>query len=127
MPDIDTLMEAWPTEIEELLNSTGYGAGGAAGNFFLLPAPDLEMSLLEYVKVLCCLLDIPVYDNPVESLHLLFTLFLEFKNNSHFQDRFPDSVSHMAEAKDGSNTANGSKKSAKYGGADVLEIKNEEY
>jgi intraflagellar transport protein 46 len=32
----------------------------------------------------CSLLDIPVYENPVESLHLLFSLYLEFKHNPVF-------------------------------------------
>lgn len=31
------------------------------------------------------MLDIPVYDNPIESLHVLFTLLLEFKNNPAFK------------------------------------------
>lgn len=29
-------------------------------------------------------MDIPVYHNIVESLHLLFTTFMEFKDNPHF-------------------------------------------
>ena len=34
---------------------------------------------------MCALLDAPVYDgNYVESLHLLFTLYMEFKENVHF-------------------------------------------
>ena len=34
---------------------------------------------------MCALLDAPVYDgNYVESLHLLFTLYMEFKENPHF-------------------------------------------
>lgn len=38
-----------------------------------------------YTKLVCSLLDIPVHDNPVESLHVLFTLYLEFKNNPIFK------------------------------------------
>lgn len=33
---------------------------------------------------MCAVMDIPVYDNLIESLHLLFTTFMEFKNNAHF-------------------------------------------
>lgn len=33
---------------------------------------------------MCAVMDIPVYDNIIESLHLLFTTFMEFKNNAHF-------------------------------------------
>jgi len=36
------------------------------------------------VKMMCSVLDIPVHENPIESLHLLFTLYLEFRNNPIF-------------------------------------------
>jgi len=29
-------------------------------------------------------MDIPVYENIIESLHVLFTTFMEFKSNAHF-------------------------------------------
>ena len=48
------------------------------------------MQLREYVKVVCAILDIPVYANIKESLHVLFTLFSEFKTNVHFQQQFTD-------------------------------------
>lgn len=105
MPDIDKLMEVWPEEFEALLNTTS------------LPSPDLDLSLLEYVRVLCSLLDIPVYDNPIESLHLMFSLYLEFKNNPHFQSQLNDS---QAEGKNGGGDDGYG--GHKYGGADVLEI-----
>ena len=41
----------------------------------------------EYAKIVCCIMDIPVYNNLVESLHVLFTLYSEFKNNQHFQQQ----------------------------------------
>lgn len=44
-----------------------------------------DLDLKTYSKMLCALLDIPVYENPVESLHVLFTLYLEFKNNPVFK------------------------------------------
>jgi vacuolar-type H+-ATPase subunit I/STV1 len=40
-----------------------------------LPGPELEMSLEEYARTVCAIMDVPVYDNIVESLHLLFTIF----------------------------------------------------
>ena len=109
MPDIDQLMEEWPPEFEELLKTTP------------LPDATIDLSLQEYCKVACALLDIPVYggpsgddrsfkrttpavrrcknqpkrcfaergrrryDNLVESLHVLFSLYLEFSDNVHFQ------------------------------------------
>jgi intraflagellar transport protein 46 len=73
MPDIDTLMEIWPETFEDKLREIP------------LPSPDLDLSILEYTKVCCALLDIPVNENPVESLHLMFSLFMAFKENQHFQ------------------------------------------
>ncbi len=109
MPDIDKLMEAWPEEFEALLASTP------------LPSPDLDLSLGEYAKVLCSILDIPVYDNPIEALHLMFSLYVEFKNNPHFQSRLAD---NQADAKEYDVRGNNG---SKYGGADVLELDNGDY
>lgn len=33
---------------------------------------------------MCAVMDVPVYDNIIESLHVLFTTFMEFKSNAHF-------------------------------------------
>ena len=76
------------------------------------------------------LLDIPVYENPIESLHLLFSLYLDFRNNPHFQDRFPENSAQ--DNAGGAFAAQGKavgaeKRGAKYGGADVLEINSEEF
>lgn len=38
-----------------------------------------------FTKMVCALLDIPVHDNPIESLHLLFSLYAEFKSNPFFK------------------------------------------
>lgn len=73
MPEIESLMEVWPDSFEAALST------------IQLPPPDLDLTLPEYAKLLCSILDIPVYENPVESLHLLFTLFTDFRNNPHFQ------------------------------------------
>ena len=72
MPDIDSLMSAWPAEIEQALKD------------MKLPNEHIGLGLRDLVQVLCNVLDIPVYDNLVESLHVLFTLYLEFKNNPYF-------------------------------------------
>jgi intraflagellar transport protein 46 len=74
MPDIETLMDVWPEEVEDALNK--------------IPLPDtaeLDISLTEQLDLICSFLDIPIHETKrVESLHLLFSLFLEFKNNPHF-------------------------------------------
>lgn len=72
--DIEKLMQAWPREFEELLKTTE------------LPGADIAMDVNEYSQTVCALLDIPVGgDKVTHSLHVLFTLFSDFKNNAHFQ------------------------------------------
>jgi intraflagellar transport protein 46 len=44
----------------------------------------MDMTLQEYAKVCCAILDIPVHNSITQSLHVLFTLYSEFKNNPHF-------------------------------------------
>lgn len=38
-------------------------------------------------KVICAIMDVPVYDNLIESLHVIFSLYMEFKDNPHFAAR----------------------------------------
>ena len=72
MPDIDLLMQVWPEELETLLGQIE------------LPSAELDVTVVEYVRLICAVLDVPVHGNVIESLHVLFTLFSEFKNNQHF-------------------------------------------
>ncbi|XP_030648926.1 intraflagellar transport protein 46 homolog isoform X2 [Chanos chanos] len=73
MPDIDTLMQEWPPEFEELLGKIS------------LPTADINCDLAEYIDIICGVLDIPVYKSRIQSLHVLFTLYSEFKNSQHFK------------------------------------------
>ncbi|XP_063059802.1 intraflagellar transport protein 46 homolog isoform X2 [Engraulis encrasicolus] len=73
MPDIDSLMQEWPPEFEELLGKVS------------LPTADINCDLAEYIDIICGILDIPVYKNKIQSLHVLFTLYSEFKNSQHFK------------------------------------------
>ncbi|KAJ3199140.1 Intraflagellar transport protein 46, partial [Entophlyctis luteolus] len=94
MPDIEELMQVWPAEIEDALGT------------LQLPSVDLEISLPSYARLLTAILDIPTpspqqqqqqqqqqqkdgrrkpVTSTVESLHVLFTLYSEFKNSQHFQ------------------------------------------
>lgn len=75
MPDLDSLMQEWPPELEELLGRAQ------------LPAARLNCSLQEYVDIVCSLLDIPVYNSRVQSLHLLFSLYLESRDWQHLTRR----------------------------------------
>ncbi len=75
MPDIESLMQAWPKEFESLLRNTNLPNGA-----------DLDLTIEQFTRVVCAMLDIPVYDTKLtESLHVLFTLYSEFRNNAHFQ------------------------------------------
>lgn len=73
MPDIEKLMQVWPHDFEELLKTVP------------LPPANIDLTTEQYSRIVCSVLDIPVYENLTESLHVLFTLYSEFKNNQHFQ------------------------------------------
>ena len=82
MPNVESLMQVWPDKEENCLKE--------------LPFPDekLNISLDNYAKLVCNMLDIPVHKSEgkqskslIESLHLLFTLYSQFKENKHFQNQ----------------------------------------
>jgi len=77
MPDIESLMQEWAPEMEDAFGQLA------------LPGSDIDLPLGEYAKVICGLMDIPVYKlgnkkSIIEALHLLFSLYAEFKENPHF-------------------------------------------
>ncbi|XP_035704758.1 uncharacterized protein LOC118434738 [Folsomia candida] len=64
MPDIETLLQEWSPEEEEIIKQ------------MKIPEPDISCSLENYVDIVCNMLDIPVYnENKVHSLHVLFSLY----------------------------------------------------
>jgi intraflagellar transport protein 46 len=74
-PDLDSLMQPWPAEIEELL--------------LLQALPSLSdlqgLDLVSFARLVSAFLDVPVHEHRViESLHLMFTLLVEFQENPHF-------------------------------------------
>ncbi|XP_064327144.1 intraflagellar transport protein 46 homolog isoform X1 [Phalacrocorax carbo] len=73
MPDIETLMQEWSPEFEELLGKVG------------LPTAEMNCDLAEYIDMICAVLDIPVYKSRIQPLHVLFSLYSEFKNSQHFK------------------------------------------
>nr|CCA27292.1 conserved hypothetical protein [Albugo laibachii Nc14] len=90
MPDVETLMQMWPEEFEDLLTKVS------------LPTSSLDLSLEQYVRIVCSILDIPMYKNIYESLHLLFTLYLEFSSNQHFMN-YDEAPPASIPAKDANN------------------------
>uniref|UniRef100_A0A2K5E290 Intraflagellar transport protein 46 homolog n=1 Tax=Aotus nancymaae TaxID=37293 RepID=A0A2K5E290_AOTNA len=75
-PDTDMLMQEWFLEFEELLVLVLQVS---------LPTAQTDCSLAEYIDMICAILDIPVYESQIQSLHLLFSLYSEFKNSQHFK------------------------------------------
>eukprot|EP01116_Phalansterium_solitarium_P021623 TRINITY_DN679_c0_g1_i3.p1 TRINITY_DN679_c0_g1~~TRINITY_DN679_c0_g1_i3.p1 ORF type:complete len:347 (-),score=125.89 TRINITY_DN679_c0_g1_i3:326-1366(-) len=73
MPDIDSLMQEWPNELEKLLES------------IKLPSADLDVDIKTFARIICAVVDIPVYNNITESLHVLFCLYSAFRENTHFR------------------------------------------
>jgi intraflagellar transport protein 46 len=73
MPDIEQLMQVWPAEFEEYLQSNA-----------LPELSELELDLPDYIKLIASILDVPVYSQITETLHVIFTLYSEFKSNQHF-------------------------------------------
>ena len=75
MPEIEYLMEQWDDTFEETLKSCP------------LPTADLDISLEEYAKIICAILEIPIKGNIIESLHHLFVLYSEFVSNQYFRSQ----------------------------------------
>lgn len=89
MPDIENLMQVWPQEFEEYLTNN------PLPNISQLDSVDLN----EYIKMIATILDIPVYADITDSLHVIFTLYSEFKSNQHFanQELVRNDLAYMME------------------------------
>lgn len=72
-PELEVLMQEWPGSFQDMLEKCP------------LPSPELDISLPEYAKLLCSLLGIPTYENPIESLHVMFSLYLTIRASPDFQ------------------------------------------
>jgi len=88
MPDVDSIMAAWPEQVDEKIRTRPPES--------LVPsAEELDCGLEEYARMLCTLFDVPVYDdsesttqtasssasnnNLIQSLHVLFSTYSQFK------------------------------------------------
>ncbi|KAA6360479.1 MAG: putative Intraflagellar transport protein 46, partial [Streblomastix strix] len=84
MPSLETLLQTWPPAFEKSLRELN-----------IPRLSEVDMPFTEYCQMILALLDIPVYEGSVkESLHILFSLYQEFKQNDHFKlisvkDLFP--------------------------------------
>ena len=76
MPDIDQLMQVWPIEVEAHLTAHPLSSYLTA---------NMDLSTTQLAHLICALLDIPVFSNTIESLHVLFSLYAQVKTNQHYQ------------------------------------------
>ncbi|KAJ3269066.1 Intraflagellar transport protein 46 [Terramyces sp. JEL0728] len=90
MPDIETLMQVWPQDFEEALSDAV--TPNLTQN--TLPSPDIDMPLKNYIELVALILDIPLFSQNdkknqhskiIEAVHVIFTLYSEFKNSDHFK------------------------------------------
>lgn len=78
MPDVESLMQVWPEKLENIFKD--------------IPFPDgnINMSVENFAKIICSMLDVPIHKlnderSLIEAMHLIFTVYSEFKENQHFQ------------------------------------------
>ena len=57
-----------------------------------IPPGEIDLTVKEYASISCALVDIPVYDSQVQALHVLFTLYSEFRSNQHFTNHLTGSL-----------------------------------
>nr|CAD2167638.1 unnamed protein product [Meloidogyne enterolobii] len=75
MPSIESLMQEWPQSVEQNLKGMK-----------LLLNDNLDAALEDYADICLSLIDIPVHKNRLDSLHVLFSLYAEFRNSQHFKN-----------------------------------------
>jgi len=88
MPDVESLMQVWPEEFEAELPN------------FKIPPGEIDLTVKEYASISCGLVDIPVYDSTVQALHVLFTLYSEFRSNQHFTNHLTENADEAVELSD---------------------------
>lgn len=92
MPDIENLMQIWPEEFEAELKD------------LKLPPAEIDLTTKEFATISCALVDIPVHaESIVQSLHVLFTLYSEFRSNQHFTNHLTENADEAVELSDSDN------------------------
>ncbi|KAL3069210.1 hypothetical protein niasHT_034440 [Heterodera trifolii] len=79
MPSIESLMQEWPAEVEQKLKEMK-----------LLINANLDADLEDFVDLCLGLVDIPLHKSRLESLHVLFSLYAEFRASQHFRNMAMD-------------------------------------
>ena len=63
-----------------------------------MPPAEIDLTTKEFATISCALVDIPVHaESIVQSLHVLFTLYSEFRSNQHFTNHLtgPETRVHV--------------------------------
>ena len=50
-----------------------------------MPSSDLNVDLPTFIDIVAALLDVPVYKSRIQTVHLIFSLFSEFKNSEVYK------------------------------------------
>jgi Intraflagellar transport complex B protein 46 C terminal len=85
--EIERLMAQWPTEIDQALTDNEVPLVLIQ---VLLPSPDMDLTLKEYMQLCCNIVDIPVNDTPkkknarIQAAEQLIMLYSGFKMSQHF-------------------------------------------
>ena len=70
LPDLERLLHEWPPAVQAALVAAP------------LPSADLDVSLADYLRIACALLDVPVRANGlVHAAYALFALFLDARDH----------------------------------------------
>jgi len=92
MPDVESLMQIWPEEFEAELKD------------LKMPPAEIDLTTKEFATISCALVDIPVHaESIVQSLHVLFTLYSEFRSNQHFTNHLTENADEAVELSDSDN------------------------
>uniref|UniRef100_A0A0N5C145 Intraflagellar transport protein 46 homolog n=1 Tax=Strongyloides papillosus TaxID=174720 RepID=A0A0N5C145_STREA len=88
LPDIEKLMQEWPESVEKVIKK------------IRLPTANLNVDLKEFVDICLAIVDIPVIDSRIRSLHIFFSLYAEFKKSQHFKNMsLSDGLSQYGDTK----------------------------
>jgi len=72
MPELDQLLEPLSESVAKYLETHPNA----------VPNPEIDLTVEDYAKVVCALLEIPVHDNIVQSLYLAFSLYNTIKKEN---------------------------------------------
>ena len=87
MPSIDEMITPFPQELQDEFNDmveglVHQGKKESSPSPYTLLDPQIDLTLEEYAKTVCALLDVPVVDgNLIQSLHFLFNLCIEYQKD----------------------------------------------